>query len=245
MLLIASLIALVFAPSDVAVQAYCWGAGQNPGFSAAPTVTQLGLDKVRVSWKNRVTMPECADNFLVKYWPQSAPNAYQITELVSNEADFVDIEVTPRLPYEFQAVAREDKGMIGGVDWYKSPVVRFATSKSRNSNHIVDEMPEKPLDERDGLVKPEWVVENSRRATTTEKETTTSSTLILGFRLEIFIGIVVLCLVFLFVLIGIVYTVCKKKTKHKDLEEQDDEDYDNDEDDDVEKEELAPDKNGS
>ena len=44
--------------------------------------------------------------------------------------DSIDITVTPKIMYQFQAVAREDKGVIGGIDWNKSPTVEFKTSSS-------------------------------------------------------------------------------------------------------------------
>ena len=44
--------------------------------------------------------------------------------------DSIDITVTPKITYQFQAVAREDKGVIGGIDWNKSPTVEFKTSTS-------------------------------------------------------------------------------------------------------------------
>ena len=44
------------------------------------------------------------------------------------DEDSVDIVVIPKIYYDFQAVAREDKGVIGGVDWNKSPTVTFKTS---------------------------------------------------------------------------------------------------------------------
>ena len=112
------------------VNGYCWQAGHNPGWSGPPKVSQRAMDLVRVSWKDMVTQRECADNFVVKYWPKSAPANYRVTDLVAKSANFVDIKVTPKIDYNFQAVAREDKGLIGGVDWNKSPTVQFKTSST-------------------------------------------------------------------------------------------------------------------
>ena len=43
-----------------------------------------------------------------------------------------------RIEYEFQAIAREEKGgLIGGIDYNKSPTTKFKTSKHINSNKIV------------------------------------------------------------------------------------------------------------
>lgn len=83
-------------------QAYCWAAGRNPGFSGPPTIEQVSLqhlfpidrisiqkatlfflqvkiDVVRVTWGDVVTQRECADNFVVKFWPRSAPNDYEVS----------------------------------------------------------------------------------------------------------------------------------------------------------------------
>ena len=38
---------------------------------------QVQFDTVRVSWKDIVMNRECADQFLVKYWPRNQPMQYQ------------------------------------------------------------------------------------------------------------------------------------------------------------------------
>ena len=38
------------------------------------------------------------------------------------------MKVVPKVDYQFQAVAREDKGPIVGIDWNKSPLTDFKTS---------------------------------------------------------------------------------------------------------------------
>jgi hypothetical protein len=38
------------------------------------------------------------------------------------------VKVVPKVDYQFQAVAREDKGPIVGIDWNKSPLTDFKTS---------------------------------------------------------------------------------------------------------------------
>ena len=95
--------------------AYCWEPGKNPKFTGPPKVEQVNVRKVRVSWFGLVEMRDCADQFLVKYWPSSSPSNYMTTTLVNNDVNAIDVEVTPFVPYEFQAVAREDKGLIGGI----------------------------------------------------------------------------------------------------------------------------------
>lgn len=108
--------------------AYCWGAGQNPSFTGPPRLSQVDLFTVRVSWKGIVKRKQCADDFVVKYWIRAFPNQYNVTDLV--KGDFTDIKVIPKIHYSFQAVAREDKGMVGGVDYNKSPIVDFKTTTS-------------------------------------------------------------------------------------------------------------------
>ncbi len=107
---------------------YCWQAGKNPGFSRPPNVMQLEEDKVRVSWEGALVNEECADNYVVKYWRNVTPDDYKVSPIVPKGTHSADVEVTPRESYSFQAVAREEKGVIGGVDWNKSPVVRFKTT---------------------------------------------------------------------------------------------------------------------
>ena len=126
---------------------YCWEAGKNPGFKGQPTVQQLAIDKVRISWREAVKKRECADQFLVKYWLKSQPNEYKTTQMVNNTADSIDIKVVPRITHMFEVVARESKGVVG-VDWNRAPVVEFTTSW--NSSPILNganaEVPEYPTD---------------------------------------------------------------------------------------------------
>ena len=54
----------------------------------------------------------------------------------------IAVEIVPRVEYSFQAVAVEDKGILG-IDYNRSPIVKFATSrlesktkKSRDENNL-------------------------------------------------------------------------------------------------------------
>ncbi len=107
----------------------CWEPGRNPDFTVAPKVTQLSVDRVRVSWAGLVTKEACVDNFVVKYWQRLFPRDYYMTPLVPRGRYFADIEVVPYLIYHFQAVAREEQGPVMGVDWHRSPVAKFQTSR--------------------------------------------------------------------------------------------------------------------
>lgn len=107
---------------------YCWEPGKNPGFTGPPKVEQIDLQNVRVSWDGLVTQRDCADQFLVKYWQRSNPQDYSTSDLLDVNANSVVVKVIPKVDYQFQAVAREDKGVIGGIDWNKSPLTDFRTS---------------------------------------------------------------------------------------------------------------------
>ena len=59
------------------VEAYCKGIGSNPSFTGTPKVKQIDLSRVQVSWTGLVARIDCADQFLVKYWPTSTPNQWK------------------------------------------------------------------------------------------------------------------------------------------------------------------------
>ncbi len=121
------LLVMLFFPFFSPVLSVCWSPGLNPRFRSPPRVEQLALDRVRVSWAGAVDGHACADQFLVKYWQRLYPRDYSLTHLVVGR-DYADVEVVPKVIYHFQAVAREEKGAVFGVDYNKSPVVTFQTS---------------------------------------------------------------------------------------------------------------------
>ena len=108
--------------------AYCWQSGWNPSFTKEPHVSQISITKVRVSWEGIVSKRECADSFLVKYWRETNPSNYELTDPVNIDQSFLDIKVQPKVGYLFQVIAREDKGMILGVDYNKSKTTKWRTS---------------------------------------------------------------------------------------------------------------------
>ncbi|XP_059088998.1 uncharacterized protein LOC131885082 [Tigriopus californicus] len=110
---------------------YCWQPGKNPSFQEKPRVEQIAYDQVRVSWYGLVDRIECVDQFLVKHWMASDPQTATLTEFLPNWQFETTIDVIPRVVYEFQAVAREDKGTYLGVDYNRSPVSRFQTSRHK------------------------------------------------------------------------------------------------------------------
>lgn len=125
-------IPILFAGIET-ILCYCWQPGKNPGFHEKPRVEQIAYDKVRVSWYDLVYEMECVDQFLVKYWMASDPRTEKLTEFLPKTRFETTIEVIPRVAYEFQVVAREDKGGLLGVDYNRSPVSKFQTSRLKEN----------------------------------------------------------------------------------------------------------------
>jgi len=119
---------------------YCWQAGANPYFIDKPSIQQVSLSKVRISWEGIVEERECADQFLVKYWQTNMPQGFKLSDTVPTDRNHIDVEVIPKVPYQFQVVAREDKGPVLGVDYNKSELREFKTS---SLNHESDYVPPK------------------------------------------------------------------------------------------------------
>merc|ERR1712117_810904 len=88
---------------------YCTWAGANPYWTGTPTVEQITLTSVRVSWAGLLERTDCADSLIVRH-------------------------VVPNQMYTYQVIAREEKGLLG-VDYNRSPKTVFTTLKS---NTIVD-----------------------------------------------------------------------------------------------------------
>lgn len=109
---------------------YCAGIGANPGFKDAPLVQQVTLTSVKVTWHGLVTRAECADQFIVKSWNARNPNDYKMSDLLPlSQFSYIVTDLVPNQDYVFQAVAREDKGILG-KDWNKSPKAYFKTNKN-------------------------------------------------------------------------------------------------------------------
>jgi len=124
--IIVTLLAAILQPA----QGYCAGIGSNPGFKDAPLVQQVTLTSVKVSWHGLVTRSECADQYIVKSWNIRNPNDYKMSDLLPlNQLSYIVTDLVPNQEYVFQAVAREDKGILG-KDWNKSPKAYFRTSST-------------------------------------------------------------------------------------------------------------------
>lgn len=105
---------------------YC--ALHNPGFTSPPRVQQVSLTSVRVDWLGLVTRIDCADQFIVKSWNVHNPNDYHMSDLLPlDQFSYIVMDLVPNQDYVFQAVAREDKGILG-KDWNKSPGAQYRTN---------------------------------------------------------------------------------------------------------------------
>ena len=229
------------------VQAYCWQIGHNPEFTGPPKAEQVDLRTVRISWFGLVSYRHCTDQFLIKYWQKSDPIDYKLTDLVSKEVNSIDIEVTPKVEYTFQVVAREDKGIVGGIDYNYSPTVDFKTSaynpEVKGPPEVINIGGGGGNDRLNGLnsldtpatqinsVKPS----SDPRSVPKRPEDKDLNEVNLSIEL---IAIIVVCsVVFILIVIGIIYKLaCAQKSQ--DDQDDDDDDDDDDEDDIPEKEKF-------
>ena len=91
---------LLFVPC---IDCYCKTLGANPDWKSAPMVEQISLTKVRVSWRDIIIRKDCADNFLVKYWPVMSPHEFTMTSPMSTDTLEIDIsDIRSRREYEYQ-----------------------------------------------------------------------------------------------------------------------------------------------
>ena len=52
---------LLFLGLFTKASSYCWQIGWNPTFKGPPTISQLNMTSILISWKGMVDMIECAD----------------------------------------------------------------------------------------------------------------------------------------------------------------------------------------
>ena len=250
-----------------AAHGYCWQAGFNPGFSDAPTIQQVKIDTVRISWTDIVEHRACVDQFLVKYWQKSAPHEYISSELVSPVVNYIDIKVVPKVPYQFQAVAREDKGLIRGINWNKSPIIEFRTSIHNQEvamddvppNHggAVEEKVEADGVDGDGMfIKREQEGEDGKVEVVTQQgqqQAGGRKFQVAGMSLETLVVVIVAGAVVLLVVLGLIFKLATKDSKARALQDEEDPEdneaantnSDNEDGGLEEKEDLAPAKNVS
>ena len=229
------LVLLALAALVACAHGYCWQVGYNPGFTGPPKVEQVAINEVRISWEGIVTHRDCADQFLVKYWPRTSPNAYETSELVPPDVSYMQVKVTPKVTYQFQAVAREDKGLVGGIDWNKSPIVDFKTSR------VNEEVPKlvQPIVTISPKIKDVGAYSNgspNELSVQAIKEAGQDpppghdSIKIAGMPLFGFVGMVIASLLCLVILIGVLYQCATAKRKNKALDdvEEDEDDVEDD-----------------
>jgi len=211
--------------------AYCWEPGKNPYFTGKPVVQQVDLRTVRVSWNGLVKSVECADQFLVKYWPKNNPQGYTLSELIQTDQFSIDITITPKMYNVFQVIAREDKGSFAGIDYNKSEQTEFKTSAY---NKKVSPTPKAPSPSSGG--KPtEPAASNevqsppSKMEVPREEIVEQNNKLLAGLSVELIAIIVVCGIVVLLIFVGAIYKLaCAKKTEG--IDDDDDEDDEDDED---------------
>ena len=209
--------------------AYCWQSGWNPNFISEPKVEQLTMMKVRVSWDGIVDKRKCADSFLVKYWRKSSPATYKMTTPVPTQVSYEDIEISPKVIYLYQVIAREDKGMILGVDYNKAKPVEFRTSP--NNEEISS----------DNSNVPGGIINNNnhgRSQSTYNPKINDKAINVMGLTIETLVIMIVVGLILVLVIIGLVYKfACGGKKSSKYDEEEDDEESGEGEDDEEESDE--------
>lgn len=178
---------------------YCWQAGANPYFIDKPSIQQVSLSKVRISWEGIVEERECADQFLVKYWQTNMPQGFKLSDTVPTDRNHIDVEVIPKVPYQFQVVAREDKGPVLGVDYNKSELREFKTS---SLNHESDYVPPK---DSEVVVTPAPQPEGPTTASPLEERGQQGVVFNGSLTIELLAVIVVGSFIGLIIIVGIVY----------------------------------------
>lgn len=209
---------------------YCTGPGANPTFISGPTVQQVSLTSVLLSWEGLVKRLDCADQFVVKWWNRNDPSDYELSEMLMTSTTSWQVNhLIPHRAYAFQAIAREDKGWLG-AEWNKSPTVHFTTTRhnptvapiQNNVKHpTVDKRVEvDELNEDYGFGEDENLHKNREKVRPlTEEEDTKMSFVVI-------VGIVLAALLAVLVVVGAVYNITKKK---KEFDENDEDGGDSDE----------------
>ena len=136
----------------------------------------------------------------------------------------IDIKIIPKVDYQFQAVAREDKGSVIGVDWNKSEVTDFRTS-AYNTEVTDKTQNSKDINQLDSHAEDKNDVNPSLAPTSSDvrrQEGEKGPELVLS--IELIAIIVVCCVVFLLIVVGIVYKLACAQKSGDDIEDGDDED---------------------
>jgi len=213
----------------------------NPYWTGLPTVEQVSLTSVRVSWSGVLKRDDCADSMIVKSFKAGNSHDFKMSDPLNVSTNtYIVRDVVPNLPYKYQVIAREEKGYLG-VDYNRADPVTFTTRKSNNVVTRDDPLPPhqsgqvvntKTMEE---AVIPVYNPEPSNVKTILNGEIKDND--VLGMKLEVFMGIVIGSLIVVIVAVGIVYNCIKKNQTEKDIELQFDSDSEDEEDSDEEDEE--------
>eukprot|EP00096_Caligus_rogercresseyi_P004716 TRINITY_DN1913_c0_g1_i2.p1 TRINITY_DN1913_c0_g1~~TRINITY_DN1913_c0_g1_i2.p1 ORF type:complete len:249 (+),score=59.00 TRINITY_DN1913_c0_g1_i2:146-892(+) len=197
---------------------FCIGAGRNPVFTGPPIVEQVTISLVRVSWGHNILHDrECTDQFFVKYWPKNDPYNYEMTDVVAQEINYLDVKVRPRVLYIFEVIAREEKGYIG-VDYNRAPHVEFQTTRRAfvPASPPPPPEPSPPSEGDEGEVVRLTGLSLNTAATERPPPPTTfyedEGIKIFGLSIEIFVGLFVAVCVLLIVLSGGIYKCLRRRT---------------------------------
>jgi len=200
---------------------YCTWAGANPYWTGTPTVEQITLTSVRVSWAGLLERSDCADSLIVKHFKGDNTNDFMMSDPLDTETNsYIVRDVVPNQMYTYQVIAREEKGLLG-VDYNRSPKTVFTTLKSNTIIAKDDPLPASHASSDQG----EQHNEDQRPVYSPEVKTGSSilnpaatDSAILGMKLEVFMGVVIGGLIVFIVAVGIVYNVFRKKDLEKDIE---------------------------
>lgn len=203
---------------------YCTWAGANPYWTGTPTVEQITLTSVRVSWAGLLERSDCADSLIVKHFKGDNTNDFMMSDPLDTETNsYIVRDVVPNQMYTYQVIAREEKGLLG-VDYNRSPKTVFTTLKS---NKIIDKnSPLPPVVSPEGGSSGQGEDHKGDQRPVYSPEVKTGSSIlnpptdaaILGMKLEVFMGVVIGGLIVFIVAVGIVYNVFRKKDLEKDIE---------------------------
>jgi len=205
---------LLLAAVLASCHGYCKSLGWNPSFNGPPTVEQLTLTSVRVSWAGKLEQAECADNIIVKHYKGINSNDYYLSEPLPTEVtSYVVLDLTPNLEYTYQVIAREEKG-LWGVDYNRGEKTTFTTSiQNRDQGrevHLEDPVRESRSDFNGNVTTREYdpVYDISQRP----------KQLVAGIQIELLVALIIALMVVCVVCIGLLYNCLRRRAPVKDLE---------------------------
>merc|ERR1719209_2734118 len=205
---------LLLAAVLASCHGYCKSLGWNPSFNGPPTVEQLTLTSVRVSWAGKLEQAECADNIIVKHYKGINSNDYYLSEPLPTEVtSYVVLDLTPNIEYTYQVIAREEKG-LWGVDYNRGEKTTFATSiQNRDQGrqvHLEDPVRESHLESNGNVTTREYnpVYDVSQQP----------KQLVAGIQIELLVALIIALMVVCVVCIGLLYNCMRRRAPVKDLE---------------------------